>query len=174
MPTSLCRHPLHRRFAFTSQTSSPPSTSATSCTSTLTVSRQARLFIGMLLLLALLLLAPHPAFASEGTGGSLPYESWLVNLRNSVTGPVAFALSVIGIVIAGGVLIFGGDLNGFFRTLIFLTLVMALLVGAQNVMSTFFGRGAEIAALGDVDGLDHSFVLNLTQSASVAVNARWA
>lgn len=86
-------------------------------------------------------------FASEGTGGSLPYESWLVNLRNSVTGPVAFALSVIGIVVAGGVLIFGGDLNGFFRTLIFLVLVMALLIGAQNVMSSFFGRGAEITSI---------------------------
>jgi type IV secretory pathway TrbD component/type IV secretory pathway VirB2 component (pilin) len=83
-----------------------------------------------------------------GTGGSLPYESWLTNLRNSVTGPVAFALAIIGIVVAGGVLIFGGDLNGFFRTLIFIVLVMALLVGAQNVMGTFFGRGAEIAALG--------------------------
>jgi type IV secretion system protein VirB2 len=66
-----------------------------------------------------------------------------------VTGPVAFALSIIGIVVAGGVLIFGGDLNGFFRTLIFLVLVMALLVGAQNVMSTFFGRGAEITSVGD-------------------------
>ena len=106
-------------------------------------------FIGAAILLALIMLAPHQAFASEGTGGSLPYESWLTNLRNSATGPVAFALSIIGIVIAGGVLIFGGDLNGFFRTLIFLTLVMALLVGAQNVMSTFFGRGAEIAALGE-------------------------
>jgi hypothetical protein len=30
--------------------------------------------------------------------------------------------------------------------LIFIVLVMALLVGAQNMMSTFFGRGAEIAA----------------------------
>jgi type IV secretory pathway VirB2 component (pilin) len=87
------------------------------------------------------------AFASEGTGGSLPYESWLTNLRNSVTGPVAFALSIIGIVVAGGILIFGGELNGFFRTLIFIVLVMALLVGAQNMMGTFFGRGAEIAAL---------------------------
>lgn len=110
-----------------------------------------------LMLLALLVLAPHPAWAAEGTGGSLPYESWLTNLRNSVTGPVAFALSIIGIVIAGGVLIFGGDLNGFFRTLIFLVLVMALLVGAQNVMSTFFGRGAEIAALhyGSATQLQH-------------------
>lgn len=94
----------------------------------------------------ILLLAPELSFASEGTGGALPYESWLTNLRYSVTGPVAFALSIIGIVIAGGVLIFGGDLNGFFRTLIFIVLVMALLVGAQNMMGTFFGRGATLAS----------------------------
>jgi type IV secretory pathway VirB2 component (pilin) len=100
------------------------------------------------LLLGALLLAPHLAMASEGTGGSLPYESWLTSLRNSVTGPVAFALSIIGIVIAGGVLIFGGDLNAFFRTLVFIVLVMALLVGAQNMMGTLFGRGAEIADAG--------------------------
>ncbi|EWS66550.1 conjugal transfer protein TrbC [Hydrogenophaga sp. T4] len=67
-----------------------------------------------------------------------------------MTGPVAFALSIVGIVIAGGVLIFGGDLNGFFRTLIFIVLVMALLVGAQNMMGTFFGRGAEIVDAVDV------------------------
>ena len=92
-------------------------------------------------------LLPLDALASVGTGGSLPYESWLESLRNSVTGPVAFALSITGIVIAGGVLIFGGDLNGFFRTLIFLVLVMALIVGAQNIMSTFFGHGAVIASI---------------------------
>lgn len=108
------------------------------------LNNKAVIYSGLLVILALLLLAPLPAFASEGTGGSLPYEGWLTNLRNSVTGPVAFTLSIIGIVVAGGVLIFGGDLNGFFRTLIFLVLVMAFLVGAQNVMSSFFGRGAEI------------------------------
>lgn len=94
-------------------------------------------------------LLPLDAIASVGTGGSLPYETWLESLRNSVTGPVAFALSITGIVIAGGVLIFGGDLNGFFRTLIFLVLVMALIVGAQNIMSSFFGHGAVITALND-------------------------
>ena len=113
------------------------------------LNRHAVFWIATMALLALVVLAPEHAFASEGTGGSLPYESWLTNLRNSVTGPVAFTLSVIGIVIAGSVLIFGGDLNGFFRTLVFIVLVMALLVGAQNMMSTFFGRGAEIAAASD-------------------------
>lgn len=100
-----------------------------------------------LLLGVVLMLAPDMALASEGVGGTLPYESWLVNLRNSVTGPVAFTLSMIGIVVAGGVLVMGGDLNGFFRTLIFIVLVLALLVGAQNMMSNFFGRGAQIAVL---------------------------
>lgn len=108
------------------------------------LNNKAVIYSGLLVILALFLLAPLPAFASEGTGGSLPYEGWLTNLRNSVTGPVAFTLSIIGIVVAGGTLIFGGDLNGFFRTLVFLVLVMAFLVGAQNVMSSFFGRGAEI------------------------------
>ncbi|MFZ6000493.1 MAG: TrbC/VirB2 family protein [Bacteroidota bacterium] len=94
----------------------------------------------------LALFSSESAMAAVGTGGALPYEDWLTNLRNSVTGPVAFTLSVVGIVIAGGVLIFGGELNAFFRTLIFLVLVMALIVGVNNVMTTFFGRGAEITA----------------------------
>ena len=115
----------------------------------LPVSRTTMLCMCCALALMVLFLAPEQAFASEGTSGGLPYESWLTNLRNSVTGPVAFALSIVGIVIAGGVLIMGGDLNGFFRTLIFLVLVMALLVGAQNIMSGFFGRGAEIAMSGE-------------------------
>ena len=103
------------------------------------------------LLLMLWIITPAIAEASVGTGGGLPYETWLTSLQNSVTGPVAFTLSIIGIVVAGGVLIFGGDLNGFFRTLIFIVLVMALLVGAQNIMSTLFARGAVItpSAQGD-------------------------
>lgn len=86
--------------------------------------------------------------AAVGAGGALPYESWLVNLRNSVTGPVAFTLSIVGIVVAGGILIFGGELNAFFRTLIFIVLVMALLVGANNIMTNLF-QGAVIPV--DVD-----------------------
>ena len=131
-------------------------------------------YCGLVVLLLVFLLAPQHVFAAEGTGGSLPYESWLTNLRNSVTGPVAFALAMIGIVVAGGVLIFGGDLNGFFRTLIFVVLVMALLVGAQNMMSTFFGRGAEIAAL--TDGVLHQAkvaALDMAGFPGEAI-ARWA
>lgn len=121
-------------------------------------------YLGLLGLLALMMLVPQHALASEGTGGSLPYEGWLTNLRNSVTGPVAFTLSLVGIVVAGGILIFGGELNGFFRTLIFIVLVMALLVGAQNMMTTFFGRGAEIAVMTE-SVLHHASDLFTTRAA---------
>ncbi len=104
-----------------------------------------------LLLIAALFAASAISFeahAATGAGGALPYETWLNALRTSVTGPVAFAVSIIGIVVAGGMLIFGGELNHFFRSLIFLVLVMALTVGAQNMMSAFFGTGAVIARAG--------------------------
>jgi type IV secretion system protein TrbC len=114
---------------------------------TLAINKQTLSIIGQALLLAFIILLPAHAIASTGTGGSLPYEPWLTSLANSVTEPVAFTLSVVGIVVAGGVLIFGGELNAFFRTMIFLVLVMALLVGAQNIMSGLFGRGAVIATL---------------------------
>lgn len=116
-----------------------------------TLNRSTMFYIAFALVIAYIFLLPQ-AMASTGTGGSLPYEDWLTSLRNSVTGPVAFTLSIIGIVIAGG------DLNGFFRTLMFLVLVMAFLVGAQNMMSTFFGRGAEIAALGDAAATQVQFI----------------
>jgi type IV secretion system protein VirB2 len=110
--------------------------------------RNSLFYLGLFVLLAFMF-APHHAFASTTNGTALPYEGWLDSLRTSVTGPVAFTLSIIGIVVAGGVLIFGGELNGFFRTLIFIVLVMALLVGSQNLMANLFGHGAEIAALTD-------------------------
>jgi len=108
-----------------------------------------KLPLSMLILVLLALSLPLSAEAATGAGGALPYETWLNALRTSVTGPVAFAVSIIGIVVAGGMLIFGGELNHFFRSLIFLVLVMALTVGAQNMMGTFFGTGAVIT------GLDH-------------------
>lgn len=103
-----------------------------------------------LVALFMVLLSVQKAMASEGTSGNLPYEGWLTQLRNSVTGPVAFTLSIVGIVVAGIALIFGGEIGAFFKSLIFLTLVMSLIVGAQNLMSQFFGRGAEITMIYEI------------------------
>jgi type IV secretion system protein VirB2 len=67
-----------------------------------------------------------------------------------MTGPVAFGISIIAIIGAGAGIIFGGaDMNGFFRTMIFIVLVLALIVGANNILSTLFGVGAEIGGSGN-------------------------
>lgn len=105
----------------------------------------------LLALVACLVLMPD-AFAGPGEGGKLPYETWLNGLRASATGPVAYAFGIIGIVVAGGILIFGGDLNGFFRTMCVIVLVMALLVTANTIMKDLFNTSAEIALAVPVDG----------------------
>ena len=106
-----------------------------------------RKFVPVLLLLVAAFLVFSPdAFAGPGEGGKLPYETWLTSLRASATGPVSFAFGIIGIVVAGGILIFGGDLNGFFRTMLGVVLVIALLVTANTIITDLFQTSAEIAA----------------------------
>ena len=95
---------------------------------------------------ALLMIASH-AHAASGAGGGLPYEDWLTRIRQSITGPVAFGISVIAIVAAGAMLIFGGDMNGFMKTLVFIVLVLAFVIAAQNTLSAITGTGAVIASL---------------------------
>ncbi len=103
--------------------------------------------VAFIALALILLLAIHPAFAANTGGGGLPSDEWFVRLRQSVTGPWAFSISIIGLVGAGATLIFGGDLNGFLRVIIFMVLVLSFIVAAQNTLSALTGQGAEIAAL---------------------------
>jgi len=117
------------------------------------------LFLFGVFAFSLFFLLPEAALASTGTAGGLPYESFLTNLRNSMTGPVAFTLSLIGVVASGAALIFGGDLNGFFRTMITLVLVVAIIIGANNLMTGFF-NGAELTAALDLPNSALSSLLN--------------
>lgn len=106
---------------------------------------QKTMYLVVLLLTIMYIFLPENALASAGVGGGLPYEAWLEKLRRSVTGPVAYALAILGVVVAGGILLFGGDLNAFFRSFVLLVLVMGFVVGAENTMARFFGQGAIIA-----------------------------
>lgn len=98
--------------------------------------------IGAIILL--LLFITHPACASSA-GGGLPFDSYLTRIQKSITGPFAFTAAIIGLVGAGATLIFGGEMNGFLRTLLFIVLVLSFLVAAQNTMTAITGKGAEIA-----------------------------
>jgi len=83
------------------------------------------------------------AFAA-GTGGgtALPWEGGLTAIVGSFTGPVAYAVSVLGIIIGIGILIFGNDLNAFGRTIVFLILAASVIVTAANTLQIFTGVGA--------------------------------
>jgi type IV secretory pathway VirB2 component (pilin) len=96
-----------------------------------------------ILLVIVITYLPEALASTAGGAKPMPYVAWLDNLRASTSGPVAYTLSLIGIIVSGGILIFGGDLNGFFRTLIFIVLVTALIVAADNTLRTL-QSGAEI------------------------------
>lgn len=98
---------------------------------------------------AVLMLISSVSFAAAtgGGGAALPWEAGLAAIAGSMTGPVAYAVSVIGIVIAAGILIFGNDLNAFGRTVVFLVLVASIIVGAANALQAFTGVGATATTL---------------------------
>jgi len=89
-----------------------------------------------------LLLSIGSARASSSGGSSLPWETPLQSVVTSISGPVAFGISVIGIVVSGGMLIWGGELGEFARRIVMLVLVLALIVGGTNLLTTLFSSAA--------------------------------
>ncbi len=98
----------------------------------------------MFLVFLALVVAPGIVHATTTTGGGLPWESPLQTFRDSITGPVALAIAVLAIAVAGAMLIFGGEINNFARMCCFIILVAGLLVSANNVLSTLYGSGAVV------------------------------
>jgi type IV secretion system protein VirB2 len=65
--------------------------------------------LAMLAIAALLFLCmTHPAHASEAATG-LEWENPFIAFYKSITGPVAFGIAFLGIVVCGAVLIWGGE-----------------------------------------------------------------
>lgn len=101
-----------------------------------------RYFLHVGLGVAAFALLIEPALASSG--GSLPWESPLQQIQQSITGPVAGAIALAAVAIAGGMLIFGGELNDFARRLMYIVLVAGILLGATQIVALFGSTGASI------------------------------
>lgn len=72
-------------------------------------------------------------------GGGLPWEKPMTLIATSLTGPVAYAIGLIGICIAGGTLLFGHELGEVGRRACMIGLVVAVLVFAAPMLASAFG-----------------------------------
>ena len=84
-----------------------------------------------------LLLAADPAFATGSAG--MPWEAPMDKIKRSLTGPIAMAISLLGVVVAGVALIFGGEMGDFTRRVIMLVFVIALILSASSFLTALFG-----------------------------------
>src|SRR5690349_25177467 len=92
------------------------------------------------MLLTLLLFASPAAFAGGG-GGGLPWETPLNRIAQSLTGPVGLSISLIALMVAGGALVFGGELSVVARRSCVAALAVAFLVLGAGLMATLVGVG---------------------------------
>ncbi|OCJ66545.1 conjugal transfer protein TrbC [Agrobacterium tumefaciens] len=106
------------------------------------MSRNHTLIAAALLAAPIVFASVAPALASSG--GGLPWEGPLQQIQESITGPVAGAIALAAVAIAGGMLIFGGELNDFARRLVYVVLVAGILLGATNIVGLFGATGASI------------------------------
>ena len=95
-------------------------------------------------LAAMLLLSGTGAFAAN-QGNNLPWEGPLQTLVTSLTGPVAYAISIVAIVALGAGLAFGGEMSESLRRMLQVGIAVCLVVFAAQVMTGWIGTGAETA-----------------------------
>jgi type IV secretory pathway VirB2 component (pilin) len=77
-------------------------------------------------------------------GGGLPWEKPMTLIATSLTGPVAYAIGLIGICIAGGTLLFGHELGEVGRRACMIGLVVAVLIFAAPMLASAFGVGGAL------------------------------
>jgi type IV secretion system protein VirB2 len=97
-------------------------------------------------LAAMLLLSGTGAFGAN-TSSNLPWEAPLQTLVTSLTGPVAYAISIVAIVALGAGLAFGGELSESMRRMLQIGIAVCLVVFAAQVLTSWIGAGAETAPM---------------------------
>lgn len=82
--------------------------------------------------------------AQAAAAGGLPWERPMTAIATSLTGPVAYAIGLIGIAIAGGAMLWGGELTEFGRRACMVGLVVSVLVFAAPLLASAFGVNAAV------------------------------
>lgn len=82
--------------------------------------------------------------AHAAAAGNLPWEQPMHLIAVSLTGPVAYAIGLIGIAVAGGAMLWGGELTEFGRRACMIGLVVSVLVFAAPLLASAFGVNAAV------------------------------
>ncbi len=97
------------------------------------------------LLLATMFVITVQGLFAAALGPALPWEAPILSVAQSLTGPVALSISLIALMVAGGTLVFGGELSEFARRSCVAVLAIAFLVlGGQFMAILFAGGGAVV------------------------------
>lgn len=104
-----------------------------------------------LIVVALLLFGIDPAHAADAQGGNggvngLPWEAPMKKLRDSISGPIAFGIALLGIIATGATLIWGGEISEFTRRIIYVVLVVCVIVFANTMLTGALFSGATVPA----------------------------
>ena len=85
-----------------------------------------------------------PNTAEAAGWGAMPWEMPLGKIEQSLTGPVALMIALIGIFATGATLIWGGEMNEFGRRAALLALIVSVLVFSASLLSNAFGVGGAV------------------------------
>lgn len=99
-----------------------------------------RTLLGILALVLAVLPLPALAMAVAPPAWQAPFTAFL----RSATGPIAFGMSVVAIVGAGSVLLWGGEISEFVRRMVMLILVVGATMFSVAIVSRLFGGAAAV------------------------------
>ncbi|MVD51961.1 conjugal transfer protein TrbC, partial [Proteus mirabilis] len=68
----------------------------------------------------------------------------LTKLKQSISGPVAFVIALLGIIACGATLIWGGEVSEFTRRIIYVVLVVCIIVFANTLLTGALFSGAVV------------------------------
>lgn len=114
----------------------------------------------------------HAANATEAGGANLPWEGPIQKLVQSISGPVAFGIALLGIIACGATLIWGGEISEFTRRIIYVILVVCIIVFAKNLLTGTMFAGAVIPANTTITDADLANASQTSNSAPLSAGSQ--
>ena len=86
--------------------------------------------------------------------GAINPEGPLDKLKQSISGPVAFVIALLGIIACGATLIWGGEVSEFTRRIIYVVLVVCVIVFANTLLTGAMFSGAVVPSDAQITASD--------------------